>query len=160
MAIYGYIWLYMAIYSLKCVFWMSGLAFWVSGLVFGCLDLYFRCLDLYLGVWTCIWVSGLVLGCLCTCRMWQWCARFLINKKPLVVPLEDMSSFWTGRHVFLWNKKTCLLAQQEDMSSCSTRRHVLQVHRHPKTSPDGQIQVRTPKIQVQTSKYKSRHPKY
>ena len=25
----------------------------------------------------------------------------------------------TGRHVFLWNKKTCLLVSEEDASSCS-----------------------------------------
>ena len=29
------------------------------------------------------------------------------------------------RHVFLLNRKTCLLAQEEDMSSCSKGRHVL-----------------------------------
>ena len=61
--LYGYIWLYMGIYGLKYVFWMSGLVFrcldlyfgcldfifLVFGLVLGCLDLIFRCLDLYSG---------------------------------------------------------------------------------------------------------------
>jgi len=49
--VYGYIcdyiWLYMTIYTLKYVFWVSGLVFWVSGLVFWVSGLVF-------------WVSGLV----------------------------------------------------------------------------------------------------
>ncbi len=53
----SFVWLYMGIYGLTYVFWMSGL-------VFRCLDLYFGCLDFILLVF------GLVLGCLvliCRC---------------------------------------------------------------------------------------------
>ena len=35
----------------------------------------------------------------------------------------------TRKHVFLWHKKTCLLASQEDMSSCVTRKHVFLCHK-------------------------------
>ena len=41
MAIYGRIWLYMLIYTLKYVFLMFGHVFGVSELVFWCMDLYF-----------------------------------------------------------------------------------------------------------------------
>ena len=69
---------------------------------------------------------------------------FLLNKKTrLLVEKEDMPSCWTRRHVFLLdkrtcllvrhvffsNKKTCLLEGQEDMSSCSMRGHVFYAKR-------------------------------
>jgi len=41
MAIYGRIWLYMLIYTLKYVFGAFGHVFWVSELIFWCLNLYF-----------------------------------------------------------------------------------------------------------------------
>ena len=51
---------------------------------------------------------------------------FLVKKACLLVEQEDMSSCWTRRHVFLFNRKTWPLAQQEDMSTCwRRRRHVL-----------------------------------
>ena len=44
------IWLYMRIYTLTYVFWMSGHVFFVSGLVFWVSGLVFVRLNLYLGV--------------------------------------------------------------------------------------------------------------
>ena len=47
------------------------------------------------------------------------------NMRDKHLQQEDMFSCSTGRHVFLLNQKTCLLAQRDDMFSFSTRRHVI-----------------------------------
>ena len=45
-----------------------------------------------------------------------------LNKKTsLFVEQEVMSSCWTRRRAFLFNRKTCLHVQKTDASSCSTK---------------------------------------
>ena len=65
MAIYGRIWLYKLIYTLKYVFGCLGMYLVCLNLYFECLNLYLGCLNLYLCVWTCIlgvWTCILVYG--------------------------------------------------------------------------------------------------
>ena len=61
---------------------------------------------------------------------WKRRHVFLFNKKIcLLVQQEDMSSWSTRRRVFLLNKKTCFLVEPEGTSSCSTGRHVCMFNR-------------------------------
>ena len=61
-----------------------------------------------------------------------------------LVEQEDLSSCRTRGHVFLLNKKTCLLVEQEDMSSRSTRRQVFLLNKNARRNKNAPHKIGSP----------------
>ena len=55
------------------------------------------------------------------------CRAHLATRPP---GIRHLSKAESRRHVFLLNKKICLLVEQEDTSSCRTRRHVFLLNKN------------------------------
>ena len=94
----------------------------LSCTVLYCTVLYFvvvGCARIYCRGLCCMWLFFTGLCCSVLHHV------FVLNRKTcILVQQEDRSSWWARRHVLVLSKNACILVRQENMSSCLTRRHV------------------------------------